>query len=51
MRDSDGVRAQDVRHYWRVASFRPSWSLGPDRIYFMIEERESDISVMEVKPR
>jgi Tol biopolymer transport system component/tRNA A-37 threonylcarbamoyl transferase component Bud32 len=32
-------------------SFRQNWSLGPDRIYFTIEERESDISVMEVKAR
>jgi Tol biopolymer transport system component/tRNA A-37 threonylcarbamoyl transferase component Bud32 len=32
-------------------SFRPNWVMGPDRIYFTIEERESDISVMEVKPR
>jgi Tol biopolymer transport system component len=32
-------------------SFRANWSLGPDRIYFTIEEFESDISVMEVKPR
>ncbi len=32
-------------------SFRPNWSLGPNRMYFTIEERESDISVMEVKAR
>jgi Tol biopolymer transport system component len=32
-------------------SYRPSWALGRDRFYFTIEDRQSDVWVMDVAPR
>ena len=32
-------------------SYRAGWSLGRDRIYFPIEDRQSDVWVMDVTPR
>jgi Tol biopolymer transport system component len=32
-------------------SYRPQWALGRDRLFFPIEDRQSDVWVMEVKPR
>jgi len=32
-------------------SYRPQWALGPGRIYFTVEDRQSDVWVMEVAPQ
>ena len=32
-------------------SYRPQWALGRDRLFFEIEDRQSDVWVMEVAPR
>jgi Tol biopolymer transport system component len=32
-------------------SYRPQWALGRDRLYFEVEDRQSDVWVMEVAPR
>ena len=35
----------------RRPSFRPEWALGPDRMYFTIQDRQSDVWVMDVRNR
>ena len=32
-------------------SYRPQWALGPGRIFFTVEDRQSDVWVMEVAPQ
>src|SRR5688572_16271242 len=32
-------------------SYRQQWALGRDRLFFLIEDRQSDVWVMEAKPR
>ena len=32
-------------------SYRPQWSLGRDRLFFLIEDRQSDVWVMEARAR
>ena len=32
-------------------SYRPQWALGPGRMYFAVEDRQSDVWVMEVAPQ
>ena len=34
-----------------MPSYRPEWSIGGDRMYFAIQDRQSDIWVMEAGPR
>jgi Tol biopolymer transport system component len=32
-------------------SYRPQWALGRDRLFFMMEDRQSDIWVMDIRAR
>ena len=32
-------------------SYRPQWALGPNRMYFPVEDRQSDVWVMDAVPR